>query len=86
MGDRMAMLEATLDLMEEGIVILDEQSKIVHWNQAAAGLTGYTAQDLICRPCPGDLFRVNQLHRDKVVASAKAELKASVAEGSNVSG
>ena len=86
MGDRMAMLEATLDLMEEGIAVLDEQSRVVHWNQAAATLTGYTAQDLICLPCPEDLFRVDQQHRDKVVARAEAELKAGLAEGAGISG
>lgn len=86
MGDRMAMLEATLDLMEEGIAVLDEQSKIVHWNKAAAVLTGYKAQDLICRPCPDDLFRVDQQHRDRVVACAEADLKAGLADGSRVSG
>jgi diguanylate cyclase (GGDEF)-like protein len=86
MGDRMAMLEATLDLIEEGIAVLDEQSKVVHWNHAAAALTGYTMQDLICRSCPEDLFCVDQQHRDKVVASAEAELKAGFAEGAGVSG
>ena len=73
MGDRMAMLEATLDLIEEGIAILDEQLKVVHWNQAAAALTGYASEDLICHPYPADLFRVDQQHRDKVIASAEAE-------------
>ena len=87
MGDRMAMLEATLDLMEEGIAILDEQSNVVHWNKAAAALTGYDAQELICRPYPADLFRVDQQHRDKVVARAEADLKAGLAEsGGGVSG
>ncbi len=86
MSDRMAMLEATLDLMEEGIAVLDEQSKVVHWNQAAAALTGYTAQDLICLPFPEELFRVDQQHRDKVVAKAEAELKAGLSEGGCVSG
>jgi diguanylate cyclase (GGDEF)-like protein len=86
MGDRMAMLEVTLDLMEEGIAILDEQLKVVHWNQAAAALTGYTAQDLICHPYPADLFRIDQQHRDKVIASAEAELKAGMAEGGGASG
>ncbi|MGC1871601.1 MAG: diguanylate cyclase [Acidobacteriaceae bacterium] len=86
MGDRMAMLEATLDLMEEGIAVLDEQSRVVHWNQAAAVLTGYTAQDVICQPCPEDLFRVDLQHRNKVEASAEAELKAGLAEGGSVSG
>jgi PAS domain-containing protein len=86
MGDRMAMLEATLDLMEEGIAVLDEQSKVVHWNKAAAVLTGYKAEDLICRPCPDDLFRVDQQHRDRVVASVEADLKAGLADGGGVSG
>jgi diguanylate cyclase (GGDEF)-like protein len=80
------MLEATLDLMEEGIAVLDEQSRVVHWNQAAAALTGYPATDLICGPCPEDLFCVDQQHRDQVVASAEAELKAGLAEGGGVSG
>jgi diguanylate cyclase (GGDEF)-like protein len=86
MGDRMVMLEATLDLMEEGIAVLDEQSRVVHWNQAAAALTGYSSQEVICQPCPEDLFRVDQQHRDKVVASAQAELKAGLAEGAGVTG
>ena len=86
MGDRLAMLEATLDLMEEGIAVLDEQLRVVYWNQAASALTGYTAQDLLCRPCPEDLFRVDQQHRDKVAASAEAERKAGLSEGAGVSG
>ena len=86
MGDRLAMLEATLDLMEEGIAVLDEQSRVVYWNLAAAALTGYAAQDMVCRPCPEDLFRVDRQHRDNVIASAEAELKAGFAEGGNVSG
>ncbi|HEY5254960.1 MAG TPA: diguanylate cyclase [Acidobacteriaceae bacterium] len=85
MGDRMAMLEATLDLMEEGIAVLDEQSRVVYWNQAAATLTGYTAQDMVCLPCPEGLFRVDQQHRDKVVARAEAELKAGLTEGAGIS-
>jgi diguanylate cyclase (GGDEF)-like protein len=86
MGDRMAMLEATLDLMEEGIAVLDEQSNVVHWNKAAAVLTGYAAEELICRSYPENLFRLDQQHRDKVIASAQAELKAGLAEGAGVSG
>ncbi len=40
MGDRMALLAATLHLMEEGIAVLDEQANVVHWNRAAAAQTG----------------------------------------------
>ena len=86
MRDRMAMLEATLDLMEDGIVILDEQSMVVHWNQAAAALTGYTAEALICRRCPEDLFRIDRQHRDKVAARGDADLKFGLAAGGGVSG
>jgi hypothetical protein len=86
MGDRMAMLEATLDLMEGGIAVLDEQSMVVHWNQAAAALTGYSAGDVICRPCPEELFRVDQQHRNKAVAGPEAELKAGSAAGGGVTG
>lgn len=86
MGDRMEMLEATLDLMEEGIAVLDEQSRVVYWNRAASTLTGYTAQDLIRRPCPEDLFRVDQQHRNKVIAGAEAERKSEFADGAGVSG
>lgn len=86
MGDRMAMLEATLDLMEEGISVLDEQSKVVYWNKAACVLTGYSAVDVIGRPCPEELFRVDQLHRNKEVAVPQAELKAGSAAGEGVAG
>jgi PAS domain-containing protein len=41
MSDRLEMLEGTLDLMEEGVAILDEQSNILFWNKAASSLTGY---------------------------------------------
>ena len=69
MRDRAEMLEATLDLMEEGIAVLDERSNILHWNKAAAVLTGYEPADVICRRCPEDLYRVDEEHRDKVSAN-----------------
>jgi len=65
MNDRLVMLEATLDLMDEGVVILDEKSNIVFWNKAASTLTGYPAGDLLFRPCPDDLYLVDQEHRIK---------------------
>ena len=86
MDDRIAMLEATLDGIEEGIAVLDPQSKVVYWNTAAAVLTGYAAKDLIFRPCPADLFRVDQQHRDRVEECAEADLKAGLAEAGGVSG
>ena len=64
------MLEAVLDLVDGGVAILDEQSNVVFWNNSAAALTGYAAEDLICRPCPLDLYRVDEEHRSRTDAKA----------------
>ena len=69
-GNRMQMLEATLDLIEEGVVVLDEQSKIVYWNRAANRLTGYTAEELMGARCPEDLYCINEQHRNQVGSKA----------------
>lgn len=62
------MLEGTLDLMEEGVAILDEHAKIMFWNKTAVLLTGHLANDLICRQCPEDLYRINEEHWNLVGA------------------
>jgi diguanylate cyclase (GGDEF)-like protein len=63
MSDRMQMLEATLNLIDEGVAILDDHSHIVFWNQAAAALTGYTPQEITCCKCPDTLYRVDAAHQ-----------------------
>jgi diguanylate cyclase (GGDEF)-like protein/PAS domain S-box-containing protein len=63
MSDRLEMLEATLNLMDEGVAILDEHSSILFWNKAAAALTGYPLEDVISQPCPNPLYRVDEDHR-----------------------
>lgn len=70
--DRTEMLEAALNLMDGGVAILDEQSKVVFWNKAAADLTGYAAEDVMCRLCPDDLYRVDEVHRSRVGMTAGA--------------
>ncbi len=60
MTDRVGMLEATLDLFDGGVAILDDQANVVFWNNAAATLTGYIAQDVISRPCPPNLYSVEE--------------------------
>jgi diguanylate cyclase (GGDEF)-like protein len=72
MSDRVAMLEATLDLIEEGVAVLDEQSNVLFWNKAAASLTGYTADEMIWGRCPEKLYTIDEEHRNRVGASAKA--------------
>jgi diguanylate cyclase (GGDEF)-like protein len=72
MSDRLEMLEGTLDLMEEGVAILDEQSNILFWNKAASSLTGYLTDDVICRRCPKDLYRIDEKHRSRAGANGEA--------------
>jgi diguanylate cyclase (GGDEF)-like protein len=62
MKDRAEMLEATLDLIDGGVAILDDCSNVLFWNKAAATLTGYLAQDMISQRCPDGLYRVDDEH------------------------
>jgi diguanylate cyclase (GGDEF)-like protein/PAS domain S-box-containing protein len=72
MSDRVEMMEATLDLMDGGVAILDDQSNVLFWNKAAATLTGYPSHDVISRPCPAGLYHVDEEHRSRMDASADA--------------
>lgn len=56
MNDRIEMLEATLDLMDEAVAILDCHSHVLFWNKAASELTGYLAGEVIARRCPEGLY------------------------------
>jgi diguanylate cyclase (GGDEF)-like protein/PAS domain S-box-containing protein len=75
MSDRMEMLEATLNLLDEGVAILDEHSSILFWNKAAVALTGYPAEEMIWQPCPAPLYRVDEQHRSIVDASAESRAR-----------
>ena len=86
MGDRVALLAATLHLMEEGIAVLDEQANVVHWNRAAAALTGYEPEDAICRKCPEGLFRIEKQHQGGVSGSTGADRGDTLSDGAAVSG
>jgi GGDEF domain-containing protein len=65
MSDRTKMLEATLDLMDEGVAILDEQSNVLFWNKAATALTGHPPEDVVARRCPEDLYLVDEEHQTR---------------------
>jgi diguanylate cyclase (GGDEF)-like protein/PAS domain S-box-containing protein len=68
MVSRAEILEAALDLLEEGVAVLDERSNVLFWNKAAAALTGHQREDVISLPCPEDLYRTDEEHRHKVGA------------------
>lgn len=74
MRDRMEMLEATLDLMDEGVAILDEQSNVLFWNKAAAVLTGHSPEEVVARRCPDGLYHVDKQHQTKAVGCQQVQV------------
>ncbi len=60
--ERVEMLGAALDLLDEGVVVLDTLSRVVYWNAAATMLTGCLRMNLLSRPCPPDLYKVAEDH------------------------
>lgn len=55
MSDRTELLEATLDCLPEGIVLLDQKCLIQFWNQAAEAITGYSSAEMLQRQVPPPL-------------------------------
>lgn len=84
MRDRAEMLEATLDLIDGGVAILDDCSNVLFWNKAAATLTGYPAEDMISRRCPNDLYRVDEEHRCRSAAGVGGLRQQAVPADANV--
>jgi diguanylate cyclase (GGDEF)-like protein len=57
------MLGATLELLEEGVAVLDPNSIVIYWNDAAAALTGYRPMDILSRRVPVGLYEVHEHHK-----------------------
>ena len=55
MTDRMELLEAALDILPDGIGLLNRAGETMFWNQAAEGITGYAAVEMMGRPAPEGL-------------------------------
>ncbi|MGD0346272.1 MAG: diguanylate cyclase [Terracidiphilus sp.] len=55
MTDRIELLEAALDSMPDGVGLFGGEGEVMFWNQAAQGITGYTAVELLGRPIPEGL-------------------------------
>lgn len=55
MTDRNELLEAAFDSVPEGVALLGTEGEVVLWNQAAQGITGYAAIDVLARPLPEGL-------------------------------
>lgn len=84
--ERLEMLGATLDLLDEGVAVLDNASRIIYWNAAATTLTGHLRMNLLSRPCPPELYKVAEDHRCLVdsceCGTASSFVEKSVAEKS----
>lgn len=55
MTDRVELLEATFDSLPEGAGLVGREGEVMFWNQAAQGITGYTAIELLGQPIPESL-------------------------------
>ena len=55
MADRAELIESTLDMLLEGVAVLDGGGHVAFWNQAALAISGYAAIDLLGRPVPEGL-------------------------------
>ena len=58
-----ALIHATLDAVEEAIVVLDAEGRVVVWNKAAELISGYRRADRI-----GHLLPEDWLHQDEEMA------------------
>jgi diguanylate cyclase (GGDEF)-like protein/PAS domain S-box-containing protein len=56
------LLAMVLDAMEEGIAVLDGESRVLFWNPAAAAMTGYLGADLLARSLPVDFYKMDRCH------------------------
>jgi diguanylate cyclase (GGDEF)-like protein len=56
------ILEAALSELEEGIAVLDAESRVLFWNPAAAAISGHPAAELLSRALPGDFYQVDPHH------------------------
>lgn len=52
MTDRAELVEAALDVYPEGLALLDCDERVVFWNRAAEGMTGYSGAELVGRRLP----------------------------------
>ena len=55
MTDRTELLEAALDSLRDGIAVFGAEGEVIFWNQAAQGITGYAAMELLAQPIPEGL-------------------------------
>jgi diguanylate cyclase (GGDEF)-like protein/PAS domain S-box-containing protein len=56
-ADHTEILEAALGAFEEGIAILDGESRVLLWNHAAAAISGYQSAEMLSRSLPESFYK-----------------------------
>ncbi len=75
-----AFYKDLLDHMSDGVYFVDQDRRILYWNEGAHRLTGYTAEELLGRQCQDDIL----CHIDSVgkrLCQEGCPLTASVEDG-----
>lgn len=55
MTDRTDLLEAALLSLPDGVALFGVEGEVIFWNQAAQGITGYAAIEVLAQPLPEGL-------------------------------
>jgi diguanylate cyclase (GGDEF)-like protein len=66
------LLQGTLDLMDEGVAILDARSNVLFWNRAAEALTGFAVAEVLGQQYSSEMYKVDKVHLERVGAAAAA--------------
>jgi len=83
MTDRTELLETAFDSIPEGVGLLGGEDELVFWNQAAQGITGYPAVEMLGRQLPEcleALLVARSGNEDSHAPAARAEVWRSLAQ------
>ena len=75
------ILEAALQELEEGIAVLDVESRVLFWNRAAEAITGYISAELLSRTLPRDAYEIDAHHHAVLSATETARQNATPVSG-----
>ncbi|HEX4321438.1 MAG TPA: diguanylate cyclase [Acidobacteriaceae bacterium] len=74
------VLGAALNELEEGIAVLDAESRVLWWNRSAESITGYLSADLLGRTLPSDAYEIDVHHHSALNHATLNQATLSVAE------
>jgi len=78
--ERPEFYKELLDHMSDGVYFVDRDRRITYWNDGAARLTGYTAEEIVGRRCQ-DAILCHVDHEGRNLCRAGCPLLATMADG-----